>query len=59
MGLSYIGILIGAFVCTPSYFYWIRKVVEPQSKPDGSIEPERRLPAAIVGSLFIPVCLFW
>ncbi|KAK4502739.1 hypothetical protein PRZ48_006165 [Zasmidium cellare] len=59
MGLSYIGILAGSIICTPPYFYWIRKVIEPQSRPDGTIEPEKRLPAAIVGSFFIPICLFW
>lgn len=59
MGLAYIGILVGAFVYLPPYFWWLRKIIEPQSNPDGSIQPEKRLPAAVVGSFCIPICLFW
>jgi len=32
---------------------------EPQFDANGDITPEQRLPPAIIGSVFIPVCLFW
>ncbi|KAK4624702.1 Caffeine resistance protein 5 [Fulvia fulva] len=59
LGLSYIGLLVGAVIFTIPYFYWIRKKIEPNTNEDGTIAPEKRLPAAIVGSLFLPICLFW
>lgn len=39
--------------------WWVRVYQEPQFDANGDISPEKRLPPAIIGSLFIPVCLFW
>ncbi|EME84151.1 uncharacterized protein MYCFIDRAFT_135024 [Pseudocercospora fijiensis CIRAD86] len=58
-GLAYLGLLVGCVLFTPPYFYWIHKYINPHTNDDGTIKPEKRLPAAIVGSLFLPVCLFW
>ncbi|KXS94795.1 hypothetical protein AC578_4045 [Pseudocercospora eumusae] len=58
-GLAYLGILVGCLIFTPPYFYWVHKYINPYTNDDGTIKPEKRLPAAIVGSFFLPVCLFW
>ncbi|KAI9814407.1 MAG: hypothetical protein M1827_003263 [Pycnora praestabilis] len=58
-GLAFLGILIGAFVVIPPFFYYLWKVQEPQFNDNGELKPEKRLPPAMVGAFFIPVCLFW
>jgi len=58
-GLAFLGILIGAFVVIPPFFYYLHKYVEPKFNENGEITPEYRLPAAFVGSFCIPICLFW
>lgn len=58
-GCAYLGILVGCLIFTPPYFFWIHKRITPNTNEDGSIQPEKRLPAAIVGSFFLPVCMFW
>ncbi|RJE17884.1 resistance protein [Aspergillus sclerotialis] len=59
LGLAFLGILIGAFLVIPPYYYWIYKKVEPQFDEGGHLSPEARLPPALVGGCFIPICLFW
>ncbi|KAK4504597.1 hypothetical protein PRZ48_005513 [Zasmidium cellare] len=59
LGLAYIGLLVGTAIFTPVYFFWIRKRVEPQIYLGSRLKPEKWLQAAIVGSLFLPICLFW
>ncbi|PWY95924.1 MFS general substrate transporter [Aspergillus sclerotioniger CBS 115572] len=59
-GLAYIGILTGALITIPPYYWWMRKYLEPKFDPvTGNLPPEARLPPAIVGGFFIPICLFW
>lgn len=58
-GLAFIGILVGAFVVAPPFFYYVYKVQEKQFNDRGEIQPEKRLPPALVGVFFIPICLFW
>ncbi|GKZ27878.1 hypothetical protein AbraIFM66951_005476 [Aspergillus brasiliensis] len=59
-GLAYIGILTGALITIPPYYWWMHKYLEPKFNPEtGNVPPEARLPPAIVGGFFIPVCLFW
>ena len=53
------GILTGAFVVIPPFFYYLSKVQAPQFNENGEIKPEKRLPPAMVGAFFIPICLFW
>lgn len=59
VGLAFLGILIGAFITIPPFFWYIHKYMEPQFNENGEIKPELRLVPAFVGAFFIPVCLFW
>jgi DHA1 family multidrug resistance protein-like MFS transporter len=58
-GLAFLGILVGAIIVIPPFFYYLYKVVEPQFNENGELQPEKRLPPAFVGAFCIPVCLFW
>ena len=58
-GLSFLGLLIGALVAIPPFFWYLHKYIEPEFNEKGEIQPEKRLGAACVGSFFIPICLFW
>lgn len=58
-GLSFIGILVGAFVVIPPYFFYMWKYLEPQFDENGEIQPEKRLYPCCVGAFCIPICLFW
>ncbi|MBE7182631.1 MAG: hypothetical protein INR71_15735, partial [Terriglobus roseus] len=58
-GLSFLGILIGALITIPPFFWYLYKYVEPRFDSNGEIKPELRLPAAMFGCFFVPICLFW
>ena len=58
-GLAFVGILLGAILVIPPFFYYLYKVVEPQFNENGELKPEKRLPPAFVGAFCIPICLFW
>jgi MFS transporter, DHA1 family, multidrug resistance protein len=58
-GLAFLGILIGAFIVMPPFFWWVRKYLEPKFNSNGELHPEYRLIPAMVGAFFIPLCLFW
>ncbi|TID21622.1 multidrug resistance protein [Venturia nashicola] len=58
-GLAFLGIFVGAVLVIPPFFYWLHKYLEPKFDEKGECQPELRLPAACVGGLFIPICLFW
>ncbi|KAH7054530.1 putative caffeine resistance protein 5 [Macrophomina phaseolina] len=58
-GLAYLGLLVGALVTIPPFFLYLWKVQEKQFNDRGEIQPEKRLPPAFVGSLCVPICLFW
>ena len=58
-GLSFIGILVGAFVVIPPYFWYMHRFVDPLFNEKGELQPEKRLPPAFVGAFCIPICLFW
>ncbi|KAH8434334.1 MFS transporter [Aspergillus melleus] len=58
-GLAYIGILVGALITIPPYFWWMHKYLEPRFDANENVAPEARLPPAIIGGCFIPICLFW
>ncbi|KAL8811246.1 MAG: hypothetical protein Q9200_001939 [Gallowayella weberi] len=44
---------------SPPHFYYFHRWVEPQFNDRGELRPEKRLPAAMVGAFFVPICLFW
>jgi DHA1 family multidrug resistance protein-like MFS transporter len=58
-GLAFIGILVGAFITMPPYFWYCHKYVEPLYKGNSGIKPEVRLKPAFVGAFALPICLFW
>ncbi|KAK6206983.1 multidrug resistance protein [Colletotrichum tabaci] len=58
-GLAFLGIMAGAFVAIPPFFWYLHKYLEPQFDENGDIQPEKRLPPAFVGAFAIPLCLFW
>ncbi|TQN67547.1 Caffeine resistance protein 5 [Colletotrichum shisoi] len=58
-GLAFLGIMAGAFVAIPPFFWYLHKHLEPQFDENGDIQPEKRLPPAFVGAFAIPLCLFW
>jgi DHA1 family multidrug resistance protein-like MFS transporter len=58
-GLSFVGILVGAFVVIPPFFFYLYFIQEWQFNENGEIKPEKRLPPAFVGAFCIPICLFW
>jgi MFS transporter, DHA1 family, multidrug resistance protein len=58
-GLAYLGILVGTAIFMPPYCLWIHRSIEPGIYPGSEMKPEKWLQAAIVGSLFLPVCMFW
>jgi MFS transporter, DHA1 family, multidrug resistance protein len=59
VGLTFLGILVGALLTLPPFFWYIYKYQEPLYNENGEIKPEYRLTPALVGAFFIPVCLFW
>lgn len=59
-GLAFLGILLGALVTIPPFFWYVYKYMEPKfNRQTGEIRPEERLVPALVGAFFIPICLFW
>jgi DHA1 family multidrug resistance protein-like MFS transporter len=59
VGLAFIGILVGAIITIPPFFAYLYYIQERQFNEAGDIKPEKRLVPAMVGSFFIPICLFW
>lgn len=59
LGLSFIGLFIGGNVIVPPLFWYWARIMKPQFSKDGDLQPEKRLPPAIVGGFCVPICLFW
>lgn len=58
MGLVFLVILVALFIAIPTYFYYLKKVFEPEIMTKGLLEPERRLIPALFTSFFPPIGLF-
>ena len=58
-GLAYVGILLGALLVIPPFFWYLHHYTEPQFNDNGELKPEKRLPPAFFGAFCIPICLFW
>ncbi|KAK2052554.1 multidrug resistance protein [Colletotrichum caudatum] len=58
-GLAFLGIMAGAFIAIPPFFWYVHKYLEPQFDENGDIQPEKRIPPAFAGAFAIPLCLFW
>jgi len=60
VGLSFLGILIGAVAVVPPFFWYLKYVQEPKYiAANGNLKPEERMPVAIIGAFILPICLFW
>ncbi|KAI8317757.1 Caffeine resistance protein 5 [Colletotrichum sp. SAR11_240] len=59
IGLSFLGIFVGAVIIVPPFFWYLHKYLEPEFDENGFIQPEKRLPPAFLGGVAIPICLFW
>ncbi|KAH9968573.1 benomyl/methotrexate resistance protein [Russula compacta] len=59
LGLSFLGLFVGAFIFIPPFFAYLYYVQEPKYNANGELKPEERMPVAIVGALLVPICLFW
>lgn len=57
-GLAYLGLLTGSVVIIPFLFWWFHSWQSHQFRGE-TIEPEKRLPPALLGSICVPICLFW
>ena len=59
LGVAYVGILVGAILTLPPFYWFLWKYTEPKFNANGEIKPEYRLPPAFVGGLCVPICMFW
>ena len=59
VGLSFLGLFVGAFLVMPPFFAYLYYVQEPKYNEKGELRPEERMPVAIVGALIVPICLLW
>lgn len=57
-GLSFLGILVGAFLTVGPYCYYMHKG-EEKHIIKGALAPEKRLRPALVGAICMPISLFW
>jgi len=58
-GLAYMGLFVGALVTYAGFCVYNAKVFIPKMRANGGeLAPEARLPVAIFGSLFLPICMF-
>ena len=58
-GLAFLGILVTCCVMVPPFFWYLHKYIEPQCNEKGELQPEKRLPSAMVGAFAVPICFFW
>lgn len=58
-GLSFLGILVGMMTAILYSTYDNRRYVRIQEENDGWAPPEARLPSSLLGSVALPVGLFW
>lgn len=61
LGLSFLGVFIGAIVAFAAFEVYLVTNLEKKfdEAENGMIEPEQRLPPAMIGAFLIPICLFW
>lgn len=58
-GLTFLGMLLGMLSAALSSGFWVKVRARLIERNGGKLEPEFRLPAVIVGSMFVTVGLFW
>ncbi|KAL2112244.1 hypothetical protein VUR80DRAFT_8199 [Thermomyces stellatus] len=58
-GLAFLGIMVGMFCAVAYTFPDNKRYVRAEQKHGGVAPPEARLPPTLVGSIFLPIGLFW
>lgn len=58
-GLAFLGIMIGILIAVVYSVFDNRRYVRIQTEHAGFPPPEARLPPCLVGSIFMPIGLFW
>ncbi|EEU36300.1 uncharacterized protein NECHADRAFT_52652 [Fusarium vanettenii 77-13-4] len=58
-GLAFIGTALGVSLATLTGIFENRRYTRLSAAKGGMLDPEARLPLAMVGSIFIPIGLFW
>ncbi|KAK3504729.1 major facilitator superfamily domain-containing protein [Neurospora crassa] len=58
-GLAFVGVAVGMMLAVGYSMYDNKRYSRVADKHGGMAPPEARLPLAIVGSIFLPVGLFW
>ncbi|KAH7022264.1 major facilitator superfamily domain-containing protein [Ilyonectria destructans] len=58
-GLAFVGIMVGMVIATMYCIYDNKRYLLVEAKSNGKAPPEARLPPALIGSIFIPVGIFW
>lgn len=58
-GLAFLGMLVGMFIAVTGNILDNKRYMKKVHKHNGMPPPEARLPSAIVGSILLPVGLFW
>lgn len=58
-GLSFLGILVGMVFAIAYTFPDNKRYIRAQGRHGGFAPPEARLPPTLVGSIFLPIGLFW
>lgn len=57
-GLAYLGIFAGTVLTIPCFLLWIKHGIVSRSSRPG-FTPELVLPPMFIGSVALPICLFW
>jgi hypothetical protein len=58
-GLAFTGTVIGVMLAILSFVFEDKRYARASRSRDAPLEPEDRLPPAMVGSILIPIGLFW
>jgi hypothetical protein len=58
-GLAFVGVMVGEMIAVAYSIYDNERYKKTEAKHDGKAPPEARLPPAMLGSVFLPIGLFW
>lgn len=58
-GLSFIGVMVGEMLAVIYSIWDNKRYKKVEAKSNGNAPPESRLPPTMLGSIFLPVGLFW
>ncbi|XMA08791.1 hypothetical protein WAI453_001582 [Rhynchosporium graminicola] len=58
-GLSFIGVAVGMIVAVIYSIWDNKRYIRVEAKYNGNAPPEARLPPALIGSVALPIGLFW